>query len=100
MKDMFGNELTEAQAYDLLKRKRAVPSGHAWKPGTGPAGETCGTCKHRVIKRLARNYQKCGKNESKWTGGPKSDIRAKDPACKFWEKNEEGNDGQASDGGQ
>jgi hypothetical protein len=55
---MLGNELTQTEARDLLKRKTPIPRGHAWKPGSGPAG------------------------------GPGSDVRAKDPACKFWEREE------------
>lgn len=92
VKDLFGNELTEAQAIALMKRKATQPRGYAAPPGTGPAGETCKTCKHRVRLgvRSGRVFQKCGLNERNWTHGPGSDIRAKAPACKFWEK-EEGN---------
>ena len=67
------------------KRRLPTPSGHAWKPGTGPAGETCGSCKHLVHRRLAIVYLKCGANKAAWTGGRKSDVRAKDAACKKWE---------------
>jgi hypothetical protein len=92
VKDMFGNELTETEARDLLKRKTPIPRGHYFTPGTGPAGETCGTCKHRVLRGNSegrgRGHQKCGLNRANWTHGPRSDIRAKDPACKFWEREE------------
>jgi len=108
VKDLFGNEVDLDALWNApltksgkKKRKPTLPHGHAWKPGTGPAGETCGTCKHMVRRHLAKTYLKCGKNEAAWTGGPGSDIRAKDPACKFWEpKDEGGQDGQASDSGQ
>jgi hypothetical protein len=87
MKDIFGNELTEAEAYQLLKRKTTVPRGWAAPPGTGPAGETCGTCKHRIHRGNSegrgRSHQKCGKNPNR-THGAATDIRAKDKACKFW----------------
>lgn len=72
-------------------RKRAVASlkqkktGHAWKPGTGPAGETCKTCEHYVIRRYSKTYRKCGLMRAQWTAGPGTDIRASDPACKKWE---------------
>lgn len=85
MRDMFGNELTEQEVRDLLKRKGPVPRGHVYPPGTGPKGETCGGCKHCVRRRLAKTYLKCGLNRANWTGGGATDIRAKDPACKFWE---------------
>jgi hypothetical protein len=40
--------------------------GHAARPGTGPAGETC---------ELSRRN---------WTRGRGSDVTRKDPACAFW----------------
>jgi hypothetical protein len=59
--------------------------GHAARPGTGPEGETCGTCKHLVRRQMAKTYMKCGLTMAKWTGGAGSDIRHKDPACSKWE---------------
>lgn len=56
--------------------------GHCMPPGTGPQGQTCGTCKH--IVRFAR-YRKCGLCRSLWTGGPGTDILAEDAACSKWE---------------
>lgn len=56
--------------------------GYAAPPGTGPAGETCGSCKH--IWRTAR-FRKCELRRRAWTHGPGSDILAKSPACKQWE---------------
>lgn len=91
MKDLFGNELTEAEAYALLKRKATQPRGYAAPPGTGPVGETCGSCKHLFRNHLAKTYLKCGLNRARWTGGPGTDILAKAPACKFWEGRDGGN---------
>lgn len=92
-KDLFGNEVDlQAMADAPLqgprrKRKDPVPKGHAWMPGTGPDGETCKTCKHRArILLSSKVVSKCGLNKRRWTGGRGSDIRAGDPACKFWEK--------------
>jgi hypothetical protein len=60
--------------------------GHAWTPGSGPEGETCRTCRFISRKRMGNTYIKCGHPQApKWTGGPGTDIRAKDPACKKWE---------------
>lgn len=59
--------------------------GHAAPPGTGPKGETCGSCEHICHKRMAKTYLKCWRNQANWTGGSKSDIRARDPACSKWE---------------
>ncbi|WP_316978030.1 hypothetical protein [Shumkonia mesophila] len=62
---------------------RPPRKGHAAIPGTGPEGETCGTCDHLVRRRLAKTYLKCGLIQ--WTSGAATDIRAKDPACSRWE---------------
>jgi len=68
------------------KRKEPVPRGYARPPGTGPAGETCGTCEHHVIKRMGKNYHKCARSRGKWTGGRKSDILVRSPACSGFER--------------
>ena len=61
--------------------------GHAAKPGSGPAGETCGSCDHYAIRHYnGKTYRKCGACEKNWTFGPGTDIRKKDPACAFWVK--------------
>jgi hypothetical protein len=90
VKDMFGHEvdieaLMNAPMTGKKKRKPTPKRGHYFTPGTGPAGETCGTCKHLFRNRMAKIYLKCGLNRQNWTGGEGSDIRAKDAACKFWE---------------
>jgi hypothetical protein len=60
--------------------------GHFARPGTGPSGETCGTCRHYVSKPYhMRTWRKCGRMEKAWTRGPGSDIRQRDPACSGWE---------------
>lgn len=65
-----------------------APRGGADRPGTGPEGETCGSCKHHAVIRLAKNYHKCELNRACWTGGGKTDIRVKWAACSKWEKAE------------
>jgi hypothetical protein len=64
------------------------PRGYRGTPGCGPPGETCGTCKHKTSKRLAKTYWKCMLMRKLWTGGYGSDIRLKSPACEYWEKGE------------
>lgn len=59
--------------------------GHADRPGTGPKGESCGSCNHLAKRRLSKTYTKCGLTEATWTGGGGSDVRHKDPACSFWQ---------------
>lgn len=92
--DLFGKlmdpnagALTDRERKRL--RRRATENnkrGHAWKPGTGPAGETCKTCKHYYVRRWAGTFRKCLLMKPHWTNGPRTDIRARDPACKKWER--------------
>ena len=93
--DLFGREVDlkalaerPMTAGNKPKRKPTVPHGYVYLPGTGPGGETCGSCKHIARIRFAKIYLKCELNKAKWTGGPGSDIRARSAACKFWEKPE------------
>ncbi len=55
---------------------------YAAAPGTGPEGETCGSCKH--IMRMKR-YRKCRLVRALWTGGLGTDIKARSAACTKWE---------------
>lgn len=74
-------------ALDYAKqRDRTKMRGHAAPPGTGPKGETCRTCLHYTVKQMSKAYRKCALTKTRWTGGPGTDIRAKDPACAKWEK--------------
>lgn len=68
------------------KRHKTLPKGYAAPPGTGPAGETCKTCRHYARVKHAKVYRKCALVRAKWTNGPGTDILAKSPACKEWEK--------------
>ncbi len=96
MRDLFGNEVPELALPDraLTRKERrkllygqisTVPKGHAAKPGSGPVGETCRSCKHYTLREWAGTYRKCGLMRAHWTGGGGSDIRARDPACSKWE---------------
>lgn len=64
------------------------PRGYFYHPGTGPKGETCGTCKHCVRERNYRGtktWAKCDLARARWTGGRGTDILIKAAACKYWE---------------
>jgi hypothetical protein len=78
------------RAMTPLERKRlrasTTPKGYAALPGTGPAGESCGSCEHLVRRQMAKTYLKCGLMERGWTRGPASDVRAKTPACSRWNR--------------
>ncbi len=68
-----------------LSGKKIALGGYASVPGTGPAGQTCASCKHICRKRMAKTYIKCALMEDRWTGGGGTDIKAKAPACSKWE---------------
>lgn len=85
MRDLLGNELTEEQARRLMKRKSTPKKGYAALPGTGPEGETCGSCKYLYRNRLSKTYLKCALMRRYWTGGAGTDVLAKAPACRRWE---------------
>lgn len=67
-------------------RKGTTAKGYAALPGSGPAGETCGSCGHVVRRQMARTYLKCGLMRRGWTGGTASDVRKGAPACSRWMK--------------
>lgn len=86
--DLFGHDAparTDAERKRMRRRAASAPRGHAALPGTGPDGETCGTCRHMVRRKFSKAFLKCGLNEAAWTRGPASDIRARDAACRKWE---------------
>ena len=78
--------LDEARELLELAKRNKVPSNPCVPApiGSGPAGETCGTCRHKTYKRLAKAYMKCGLMQAHWTGGAGSDIKARWPACAQW----------------
>lgn len=59
------------------------PKGYAAFPGTGPQGETCGSCKHICRQR---RWAKCELVRGRWTGGRGSDVLVRAPACRRWER--------------
>ena len=87
MRDMFGNPVTEAEARALIARRDPMPAGYAAQPGSGPEGETCGSCAQLVRIRMAKTYLKCALTRAAWTGGRKTDVLARAPACSRWEAN-------------
>jgi len=79
--NIFGEEVVVPE-----KRTTPLPRGHAAPPGSGPQGETCGSCEHIFRKSLSKTYIKCALARARWTGGGGTDIRVRDPACRLWEK--------------
>lgn len=87
MTDLFhlDRALTLAERRRLHVATRSKKRGHAAPPGTGPKGQTCGTCRHLARKHMAKTYLKCALMEAVWTGGGGTDVRARDLACRKWE---------------
>ena len=89
MKGLFDFEVEEPPARDSRGRLPTKKQGHFANPGTGPKGETCGTCLHLVRHQLSsKAVFKCALARSIWTHGPGSDIRCKDAACGGWRADE------------
>lgn len=78
-----GPMLTPGQRKKISTRVKK--GGHAACPGSGPDGQTCGSCRHLARKRMSKTYLKCELMRAIWTGGGGTDVRARDPACKKWE---------------
>ena len=86
MSDLFGVVPKPNTGFTgIKKRKDPQPRGYAARPGSGPKGETCKTCRHLFRNRLAKTYLKCLMARAKWTGGRASDVLARAPACRMWE---------------
>lgn len=66
-------------------RAKRPDMAHPYPPGTGPEGQSCGTCAKLREVRYSKKYFKCSVQYKHWTDGPGTDIRKKDPACLSWE---------------
>lgn len=86
--DLFGDvaaPVTHSKCGPQGGKHYVKPNGYFMPPGTGPAGEKCATCLHITAKgNVAGRYLKCLRMEAKWTGGRKTDILARSPACSAW----------------
>jgi hypothetical protein len=83
-RDLLGDPLPPMTP-EKGRRKDPVPWGYFAPPGTGPAGETCGSCEHSGRRgNVAGTYYKCALSRARWTGGRKSDILLRSPACSSW----------------
>lgn len=84
--DLFGEAPAQKGIGPRGGKNYVKPWGYYMPPGTGPTGETCGTCEHIVYRgNTAGHYLECLRAKAKWTHGRKSDILAGSPACSGWE---------------
>lgn len=68
------------------------PAGYADIPGTGPAGKRCCDCKFDVAQSSGkRSWHKCRLMQDQWTGGRRTDILARSPACRHFKDTTDGN---------
>lgn len=72
------------RARDQRPRHSARPNGYAAAPGSGPGGETCGTCRFCRTRQRKRSYQKCALMLSTWTNERSTDVLLHSPACAKW----------------
>lgn len=66
---------------------KLIPHANAYaaRPGTGPDGESCRTCRNLDCNVRSRRHYKCGLVN--WTNGRATDINIHTPACERWEAN-------------
>lgn len=81
---MLGEKNTPISGMDWWKNPKI--RGYAGTPGRGPQGETCQTCQYYVRLHYAKEYRKCVLMRKGWTGGYRTDILARAPACEKWDQ--------------
>lgn len=92
MTDLFGGltsyQTKDGRTVEVPQRGKhyVEPRGGADRPGTGPQGETCGSCKHLVRTGNNKKYPKCLLTRACWTHSPRTDIRTRWVACSKWER--------------
>ena len=83
MKDLFGDEVVLIAKPGPWRRV----TGYAAPPGTGPAGETCKTCRYKrtLSNGGKKSWIKCYHREAYRSCCDATDIKASAPACRHWE---------------
>lgn len=74
------------KAHPLTFVPKKKKSGYPAEPGTGPKGETCGTCDNLHSKEMysGRVFYKCKILTPKWTGGAGTDVKLRSASCSYW----------------
>lgn len=83
--DLLGDPIEAVSRLGRGRSGKGKQWGYIMPPGSGPAGETCASCRH-IVRTL--RYRKCALARAHWTHGFKTDILAKAPACSRWTKPE------------
>lgn len=87
--DLFGAPIAHPE--DLRKDGRRRKVGYAARPGSGPDGRRCSSCKHYGrIKSLDEGTitTKCQLMAHVWTSEADSDIHPNAPACREYGRRE------------
>lgn len=83
MTDLFGGLPKHTPDNGRRGAHYIAPCGYAASPGTGPTGETCGSCKHLA---RGRRWAKCELVRGKWTRSRTTDVLVRAHACRRWER--------------
>lgn len=69
-----------------MKTSTVPAQGYAAAPGTGPSGQTCGTCEHCWLQEgQQRSWYKCRLMRHCWSNSRTTDILVSSPACSRFE---------------
>jgi hypothetical protein len=83
--DLFGIRIPPPAAY--RKDGRLRRNGYAARPGTGPKGQRCFTCRHCAsVQHDGARSHKCERLAARWTYSAETDIKHGAPACRDWER--------------
>lgn len=86
--DMLGGKTVPGSRLRRIRKTGKPPVarvGWADTPGTGPQGETCGSCTYCEAFHYRKRYYKCAARDGDhWKGGRQTDIRPLEPACSKW----------------
>lgn len=85
-RDLLGHPIprpaTPRRPRDAVRRL-----GYASRPGTGPKGQRCSTCKSCIVMmRDEVRVRRCEIVAAKWTDGVEFDIKHNAPACRDWQR--------------
>lgn len=80
--DLFGKPIATPQP---PKPGRRI--GYAARPGTGPKGQRCNTCRFCiVVTQSGERVRKCELKAPIWTTTDETNVKHNAPACKMWER--------------
>jgi hypothetical protein len=95
MTDLFGGLLSyrtaDGRTIEAKPRGKHYiePRGYAAKPGTGPEGESCKSCRHSIHAGTGgKRFPKCELMLACWTSSRRTDILMGAAACSKWERDE------------